>query len=422
MASSNSHYNDSEVSKAKESFTNSKVKEEESHDGYEYESDNSNCSVTSNVKGVLPHYEEPVDACADNTIMQQPADSVDTTWTDEKHSSYLNSIEATFVQKMYDKEYCSLDVCGHSSYSSVNLEQECVESHPFCFNNLQPFEPQQGGRLQYTASSRPYLLPPSVLASPWIQHFKAKQAASVNSPDTREDEIQKSKNHNFPAHGSASNWSSGLSLKKNPAGQFKKIKYQQVLSHMDMEMEERFISKRQANSKCGDVDTNSEALYDQTQNMKNPSEWSKRMNSDDVDESVKENQAMVVGLEMKLTSKSSEGSFTLKKVDQVVPSSEDTGSGEGCGHSVSVVMINSLISNSKGNVPSNAKHSPDVALTKKHTTVGQNRPRTSVESSILIEEESVLGADSTDPNTVCTPSGSKTITWGIQGPRQQLHL
>lgn len=137
MASSNSHYNDSEVSKAKESFTNSKVKEEESHDGYEYESDNSNCSVTSNVKGVLPHYEEPVDACADNTIMQQPADSVDTTWTDEKHSSYLNSIEATFVQKMYDKEYCSLDVCGHSSYSSVNLEQECVESHPFCFNNLQ---------------------------------------------------------------------------------------------------------------------------------------------------------------------------------------------------------------------------------------------------------------------------------------------
>ncbi|KAL4196710.1 hypothetical protein AMTRI_Chr04g184560 [Amborella trichopoda] len=36
-------------------------------------------------------------------------------WTNEKHSSYLNSIEALFVKQLYEEEYCPLDLGGRQS-------------------------------------------------------------------------------------------------------------------------------------------------------------------------------------------------------------------------------------------------------------------------------------------------------------------
>ncbi|KAH7291877.1 hypothetical protein KP509_29G039700 [Ceratopteris richardii] len=144
-------------------------------DGYDSDSGKSEFSVTSGWSG---HFDEEDGFFIRNQVVHSRTDeSAETTWTDEKHSSYLDSMESTFVQKMYDKEYCSLDVCGHSSRSSLSLDQDSVDSQAFYLNMRKPLKWNANGLLTLKAPSLSNA--PSVLASPWIQHFKCRRSLSV---------------------------------------------------------------------------------------------------------------------------------------------------------------------------------------------------------------------------------------------------
>lgn len=125
-----------------------------------------------------------------SNLFPRMVDSPDTEWTDEKHSSYLDSIEASFVKKMYDKEYCALDLCGRAPKEPENLDPDSAESRlnfPSPFNEFKVWQkgcwrkPPHFDKCQQSAV-------PTVLGSPWVQHFRklvssnkrAVQSSSVN--------------------------------------------------------------------------------------------------------------------------------------------------------------------------------------------------------------------------------------------------
>lgn len=64
-------------------------------------------------------------------------------WTDEKHTLYLNSMEASFVDQLYNNEYHSMDLLGrsprpqkYSSPSQVILQFICVTYYIEVFSPL----------------------------------------------------------------------------------------------------------------------------------------------------------------------------------------------------------------------------------------------------------------------------------------------
>lgn len=417
--------------------------EESSVDGYESDYGNSDCSVTSAIDGhlqeaIVPYPDLPA---ADITISQTD-ESGDTTWTDDKHSSYLDSIEATFVQKMYGKEYCSLDLCGHSCHSSVSLDQACVESPPFCLNMRKPHEQEIAGVLPFKAPTRPWLLAPSVLASPWIQHFKAKQVVPVKNLEVKNLEAQEKatkaqishlpgsteeslksthattvnaislQSHesvpkrrgvifNLPDCKQSATNSRGYYMTShgNAAGGFKKLKCQQALSHMDMLMEEQYNSEQQSNIRAEiDIENVEEELKMHQTSHSEPSEAMK--SSDKVVaveiSLVKEKQASLMGVEMGSPTTMLSKVLSPKKLDQVVPSFKDVG-GEASGGRSMVPMM------------------PTKQALLEHDSYGQTG-----ESSAHVDGEEDLSTDPMEPEVVSAQSGSKTWTWGIQGPRYQL--
>lgn len=379
----------------------SQIKQEESsQDGYESEYGDSDCSITSGVDCCLherPYMDRPA---VDLTILQTD-ESANTTWTDEKHSSYLDSMEATFVQKMYDKEYCSLDVCGHSSHSSVTLEQECVESPPFCLNMRKPYEQRVAGLLTFRAPARPLSLVPSMWASPWIQHFKSQKRSGpskiVSSKNAEfQDEAVSTKevnetsvNHTYSSLNEVSPQSSHGSRKRGTlisfsdckysnsrgyrltslskiAGEYKKQKSQHsTLSDMDILMEQQYNSEQHTNlgTDIGIEDGKEES----EKNLANHCECSEvikfcdKVVSEEI-RAMKEKQDLV--------------GISLQKSDQVVPSFQNVEGEEACGKSI--------------------LSDPDGG------------------------EEGVLCTDSTEAGNLTTQSCSKTWTWGIEGPRYHL--
>ncbi|KAL3698747.1 hypothetical protein R1sor_012823 [Riccia sorocarpa] len=98
-------------------------------------------------------------------------------WTDDKHCSYLNSIEATFVRSLYEKDYPNVDLSEQ--------DQDCVESRPMDPGYLtyhaggELFTSLQRGCYDQREYYRPHYIfapAPAVFASPWIQHFNPKIA------------------------------------------------------------------------------------------------------------------------------------------------------------------------------------------------------------------------------------------------------
>lgn len=101
-------------------------------------------------------------------------DSPDTEWTDEKHSSYLDSIEASFVKKMYDMEYCALDLCGQAPKEPENLDPDSAESRlnfPSPFNEFKVWQKGCWQKPTYFDKCQQSAVP-TVLGSPWVQHFR----------------------------------------------------------------------------------------------------------------------------------------------------------------------------------------------------------------------------------------------------------
>eukprot|EP00249_Psilotum_nudum_P009492 c21969_g2_i1 orf=228-1409(+) len=110
-------------------------------------------------------------------------DSPGTSWTDEKHSSYLNAIEEAFVRKMYDGEYCALDLCGRAAPNEDSSDQDCVESRPssesWAFSYCKEFKALQWEGQHSVTFTKPLQLqiptssPLAVLSDPWIKHFRS---------------------------------------------------------------------------------------------------------------------------------------------------------------------------------------------------------------------------------------------------------
>lgn len=68
-------------------------------------------------------------ACSTSSVtsVEEVNDRIDQEiWTDDRHSSYLSSMEEMFVRNLYDKEYCAVDICGEAA------TRDCVESKPSC--------------------------------------------------------------------------------------------------------------------------------------------------------------------------------------------------------------------------------------------------------------------------------------------------
>ncbi|KAK4745680.1 hypothetical protein SAY87_011992 [Trapa incisa] len=101
-------------------------------------------------------------------------DSMPMEWTDEKHSLYLKSIEASFVNQLYDSLDCHQQHRQSPSSSKTLFKPNCSPSGQF--------KVLRDGFWHEVNFSRPRLQRNQAdechcfLASPWIKHFK-----SVNS-------------------------------------------------------------------------------------------------------------------------------------------------------------------------------------------------------------------------------------------------
>ncbi|GLJ39602.1 hypothetical protein SUGI_0809340 [Cryptomeria japonica] len=102
-------------------------------------------------------------------------DSLDSAWTDDKHSSYLSSIEASFVEQMYEKKYRFLDTHGQTPKQNESSDPNCAESTPNYLKPINKFKVLRKGcwlKLNYSrACHLGVSTPQTVAASPWIQHY-----------------------------------------------------------------------------------------------------------------------------------------------------------------------------------------------------------------------------------------------------------
>ncbi|XP_022768767.1 uncharacterized protein LOC111312607 isoform X2 [Durio zibethinus] len=106
-------------------------------------------------------------------------ESTSTEWTDEKHSLYLKSMEASFVNQLYD----SMNFLGWNSRkkklpgSTSSRHTHCTASGQFkvlrggCWKKIN-FE-RPGFQLSKTDDSNCFV------ASPWIQHFRSGSRSRV---------------------------------------------------------------------------------------------------------------------------------------------------------------------------------------------------------------------------------------------------
>eukprot|EP00252_Welwitschia_mirabilis_P014064 TRINITY_DN3108_c0_g1_i1.p1 TRINITY_DN3108_c0_g1~~TRINITY_DN3108_c0_g1_i1.p1 ORF type:complete len:292 (+),score=53.76 TRINITY_DN3108_c0_g1_i1:183-1058(+) len=119
-------------------------------------------------------------------------DSVDTGWTDEMHSLYLNTMEATFVKKLYDKEYCAVDLCGQSAIEHEDQDPDSAESKlsypsPFGFKVWQKGNWQRSPDFKMTQKTTSS----NILQSPWVQHFRGLTDKSTMIEDVKHSSVFK---------------------------------------------------------------------------------------------------------------------------------------------------------------------------------------------------------------------------------------
>ncbi|XP_075633786.1 cold-regulated protein 27 [Castanea sativa] len=99
-------------------------------------------------------------------------------WTDEKHSLYLKSMEASFVNELYDNRQKHLNTRNPSGQFKV-LRGGCWQKVNFNRADLQLKKAAGGSR--------------SLLANPWIQHFRSSCTTQVvASADVQKNGASKS--------------------------------------------------------------------------------------------------------------------------------------------------------------------------------------------------------------------------------------
>ncbi|XP_072991389.1 cold-regulated protein 27-like [Typha latifolia] len=118
----------------------------------------------------------------------QVLDSIPNRWTDEKHMLYLSSMEASFVNQLYNSEHHSKDLLGWSPKTQklTNLPRsdgnhllQFKVLRKGCWENLK-FE-RAKTRVDNGNESHP------LHANPWIQHFRYKNAKNHQVDDFESD-------------------------------------------------------------------------------------------------------------------------------------------------------------------------------------------------------------------------------------------
>ncbi|MFQ6639575.1 hypothetical protein Gotur_016261 [Gossypium turneri] len=105
--------------------------------------------------------------------------STSTEWTDEKHSLYLNSMEASFINQLYD----SVNLVGWNSQKE-KLERPKSSRQIHCTSSGQ-FKVLRGGCWKKINFERPGFQPNktngsrSFVGSPWIQQFRSGSKSCV---------------------------------------------------------------------------------------------------------------------------------------------------------------------------------------------------------------------------------------------------
>ncbi|KAL3514524.1 hypothetical protein ACH5RR_027241 [Cinchona calisaya] len=106
-------------------------------------------------------------------------ESQSTQWTDQKHSLYLDSMEASFVNQLYD----SLDVLGGCSKQECTSEpkssRQMNNGVPTPSGQFKVFKDGSWVRVNFSNFSRELPRPRKAeksvpfLANPWIQHYRS---------------------------------------------------------------------------------------------------------------------------------------------------------------------------------------------------------------------------------------------------------
>ncbi|XP_019245117.1 PREDICTED: uncharacterized protein LOC109224984 isoform X2 [Nicotiana attenuata] len=95
-------------------------------------------------------------------------------WTDEKHSSYLKSMEASFVEQLYG----SLDLVGWHSQNDLSKSKSLRQKHANPLGQYKVFQDGCWTKIDF-GKDEPQLNKTNesgrtVLASPWIKHYKSQ--------------------------------------------------------------------------------------------------------------------------------------------------------------------------------------------------------------------------------------------------------
>ncbi|KAA3476458.1 cold regulated protein 27 [Gossypium australe] len=118
------------------------------------------------------------------TLDSMMTESTSTEWTDEKHSLYLKSMEASFVNQLYD----SMSFLGCNSKEKSPGSKSSRKTH--CISSGQ-FKVLRGGSWKKINFERPGVqlnkrdqlnkryCSHSFVASPWIQHFRSGSKSRV---------------------------------------------------------------------------------------------------------------------------------------------------------------------------------------------------------------------------------------------------
>lgn len=122
----------------------------------------------------------------------EASDSLETAWTDSKHSSYLNFMEANFVKNLYGREYCALDVCGQTPHHHTDFEDDdSAQSQyriPFGTTELKMCDRGEWTWRLVSKALVPACMPLALLTNPWVRHFRPKTCCT--SGRDKEVEVQ----------------------------------------------------------------------------------------------------------------------------------------------------------------------------------------------------------------------------------------
>ncbi|XP_077213585.1 cold-regulated protein 27-like isoform X2 [Tasmannia lanceolata] len=126
----------------------------------------------------------------------QMVESMRSEWTDEKHSLYLNLIEASFVEQLHNYDYRLMDSNGWQSRKQKLLDSKSSPSNANSRSSSGQFKVLRRGfwekhnfekaQTQLDTGNESRVL----LANPWIQHFRSASSGKgleVTSVDLQEN-------------------------------------------------------------------------------------------------------------------------------------------------------------------------------------------------------------------------------------------